>query len=424
MKLRDYQTELVGKAVAILNQHGFVYLTLETRTGKTPVSLMASFAIRKRVIFATKKSIMKDIDNTYLELCTDYQTARDAQLEVVSFDSLHKLKPLSECVIIADEAHSFGAFPKPSLRAKELRRISKGCPVIMLSATPTPESYSMIYHQLWAANAKLPIVTDYKNFYAWAKDYVKIGQKIFGSGMKVNDYSHAKAELITPHLEPISLSITKEQAGFAITEDDIEEIVMRSIIPEPLKLLIAKVKKDRIAYFEDYTILADTAAKLLSKEHQLVSGTVIPEDRKTGIIISDHKIKTIRFAMLAYKRVAIFYKFIAEKDMLMAAFGDRVTEDFREFNADSTKVFIGQFISKREGINLEQADAIICLNIDFAYLSYIQMVNRMMSFKRTKKPVLIWIMSDNGIEEDILRVVKKKKKYTTAYYGRRLKKGL
>jgi hypothetical protein len=102
--------------------------------------------------------------------------------------------------------------------------------------------------------------------------------------------------------------------------------------------------------------------------------------------------------------------------MLLEYLGDKATEDYRVFNETSDKVFIGQFVSKREGIDLKTADAIVCLNIDFAYLSYIQMINRMMAYDRTKKPVLIWLWTRGGIEEKVYKVVTNKHNFTKAYY--------
>ena len=418
MKLFPNQEALLSQALDVLRKHGFLYLTLETRVGKTPISIMAAFELADKVLFATKAKAMKDISETYAKLSEDYDmTAK--RLDIVSCDSLHKIEHGEYPVIIADEAHGYGAYPLPALRAKELRRISKGCVVIMLSATPTPESYSMIYHQLWAANVSISLI-DYKSFYAWAKDYVTPKQKKIGTGQLIADYSHARQELILPQIEPLMITGTKVEAGF--TQTAIKEVFLKAVVPEALKRLIATVKKDRVAYHGDIVILADTAAKLLSKEHQLASGTVIPEGSKEGVILSTHKIAAINFAMHMHKRVAIFYKFIAEKKMLMDAFGERATDNNQEFNENPDKVFIGQFISQREGISLEKADAIICLNIDFAYLSYIQMINRMMSYHRTKEAVVIWIFSDNGIEEAIYKAVAKKKNYTSAYYKVRLKK--
>ena len=424
MKLFPNQETLLSQALEVLKKYGFLYLTLETRVGKTPISIMAAFELANKVLFATKKSAMKDISETLAKLSEDYDLSHK-RLDIVSCDSLHKIEKGEYPVIIADEAHGYGAYPLPTLRAKELRRISKGCVVIMLSATPTPESYSMIYHQLWAANVDIPFITDYKNFYAWAHKYVKKNKEgtyfqVYHSGSYANDYSRGDGKLILPEILPYMVEGNKKDAGFAVTE--IKEIFLKAVVPDALKQLINTVKKDRVAYHGDIVILADTAAKLLSKEHQLASGTVIPEGSKEGVILSTHKMPVIKFAMHLYGRVAIFYKFIAEKKMLEDAFGDRATDNNQEFNENPDKVFIGQFISKREGINLEKADAIICLNIDFAYLSYIQMINRMMSYNRTKEAVVIWIFSDNGIEEAIYKAVAKKKNYTSAYYRTRLKK--
>ena len=418
MKLFPNQEALLTQALEVLKRYRFLYLTLETRVGKTPISIMAAFELANKVLFATKKSAMKDISETLAKLSEDYDLSHK-RLDIVSCDSLHKIEKGEYPVIIADEAHGYGAYPLPTLRAKELRRISRGCVVIMLSATPTPESYSMIYHQLWAANVSIPLI-DYKSFYSWAKDYVTPKQKKIGTGQMIADYSHAKQELILPQIEPLMITGTKVEAGF--TQTAIREIFLKAIVPDAMKQLINTVKKDRVAYHGDIVILADTAAKLLSKEHQLASGTVIPEGSKEGVILSTHKMPVIKFSMRLYSMVAIFYKFIAEKKMLEDAFGERLTNDNQEFNENPDKVFGGQFISCREGLSLEKADAIICLNIDFAYLSYIQMINRMMSYNRTKEAVVIWIFSDNGIEEAIYKAVAKKKNYTSAYYRTRLKK--
>jgi len=39
MEFRKYQTEIIKKGVKIISKHGFVYLAMEVRTGKTLTSL-------------------------------------------------------------------------------------------------------------------------------------------------------------------------------------------------------------------------------------------------------------------------------------------------------------------------------------------------------------------------------------------------
>ena len=423
VKLREYQENLISKAVEIVRSHGFVYLALETRTGKTPVSIMTACAIAgdAGILFVTKASIISSIKDTYSQLCSDYPIGQ-IPFAVISFDSLHKVTHIPGRVIIADEAHSFGSYPKPSKRATMLFGISRGCKVIMLSATPTPESYSSIYWQLAASHVNSPLITPYKNFYAWAKaGFVNIKQKRIGTGQYANDYSNANKDMILPLFQSLLITYTQKEAGFQQTE--ISEQVITVPMPEEIGKLIKALKKDGVCYFQDRQIIGDRAVSRMSKIHQLCSGTVIPEpsakgDKGTGVIVSTHKLKVLDVIMSIYPKIAIFYKYIAELDMLKEEFGDRLTDDYRVFESEQDRIFAGQFISKREGIDLKSADAIVCINIDFAWLSYAQMINRMMSYDRTKAPKLIWIFTTGGIEERVYKTVKAKKTYTSAYYRR------
>lgn len=422
MILTDYQNELVAQAVRVIHSHRMVYLAMETRTGKTPVSIMAAYEIAREignasVLFATKKGIIKSIENTFAELVENNPQLAWMNLEVVSFDSLHKVTYQPRRVIIVDEAHSFGAYPKPSKRAIMLAALSRDCIIIYLSATPTPESYSQIYHQLWAARSGSGLIHGYKNFYQWSKDYVKVAKRRIAAGREINDYSNANKDKILPYLKDLTVSITQKDAGFL--HHEVQEHIYWIDMPENIRMAIKVIKKDRIATLNEKTIIAPTAVSVMSKIHQLCSGTVIPEDENgTGMQVSNHKLEKLRFILALYPKIAIYYKYIAEREALIARYGDRITESPQEFEASQDKIFIGQFLSKREGINLYTADAIVMYNIDYAYVSYIQTKNRIMNMNREKIPVLIWLFTKGGIENSIYEVVKGKKNYTESYFKR------
>lgn len=87
-----------------------------------------------------------------------------------------------------------------------------------------------------------------------------------------------------------------------------------------------------------------------------------------------------------------------------------------EFGWPGVKLFLGQFVSAREGIRLDSADAIIFFNIDFSFLSYEQSRNRIVSFEREKEAVLYWLFSDCGIERKIYKAVCKKEDYTLNWF--------
>ena len=133
MQFRDYQVKIIDQGVDIISRYGFVYLAMEVRTGKTLTSLgIASKIKAKHVLFVTKKKAMSSIR-------IDYEMyAPDFYLDVINYESLHKVKGRYDLIIL-DEAHGLGAFPKPSGRAKKVRELynKNHARVILMSGTPT-----------------------------------------------------------------------------------------------------------------------------------------------------------------------------------------------------------------------------------------------------------------------------------------------
>ena len=136
---------------------------MEVRTGKTLTSLgIAEKMFMNNVLFITKKKAISSIENDYKLLSPKFK------LIVINYESLHKIPNLKWDMIVCDEAHSLGAFPKPNKRAKAVKDIiyKTRAKVILLSGTPTPESYSQIYHQIYGIPSN-PF-SDCVNFYKFA----------------------------------------------------------------------------------------------------------------------------------------------------------------------------------------------------------------------------------------------------------------
>ena len=142
MELRPYQKEIVTQGLKVLHLHRFLYLAMEVRTGKTLTSLKLAeyFYNNGDVLFITKKKAISSIRSDYDLLNPDYN------LYVINYESIHKIPEENWSVVICDEAHTMGAYPKPSKRAKQVKALlTKHNPyVILLSGTPTPESYSQM----------------------------------------------------------------------------------------------------------------------------------------------------------------------------------------------------------------------------------------------------------------------------------------
>lgn len=401
MNLRTYQSEISDQAAATLKQYGLVYLSMEVRTGKTITALETA---RKygatKILFVTKKKAIKSIE-------ADAAHYPMLDVDVMNYESLHKVS--GQCdLIVADEAHGLGAFPKPSKRTIELKKLAEGKPIIFLSGTPTPESYSQIYHQFHVSS--FSPFRDYKNFYKWANDFV-FKKTRYVLNRQLNDYSHARKEMIDQHTKHLFISYTQEQAGFdvAVTEK-VLFVPMPQIMP-----LINMLHTDKFINIEGHEILADTTVKEMTKIQQLCGGSVLDETGEP-VIIDYTKAMFIRDYFNGQK-IAIYYKFKAEYDILSSVFTNHTSEP-EVFQKSTDMVYLGQFQSSREGIRLDTADAIVFYGIDFSFLSYEQSKNRIISKERKKEAVLYWVFCAGGIEERIHQMVKNKQNYTSSYFLR------
>jgi hypothetical protein len=401
MKLRDYQDDLSTKGAEILRKFKILYFSMEVRTGKTFTAL-ASF---KKLGFdeclvITKKKAIKSIE-------ADAE-AIGINATVINYESLHKINQKFKCVII-DEAQSIGAYPKPTKRFKECQKhIDQNTFLIFLSGTPTPESFSQIYHQ-FAVHPLNPFAK-FKTFYLWAREFVTI-QKIFvANGRQVNDYSRANFQMIEPHIKHLMLSYTQKQAGFNQT---IQEEVL-TVPMKPITYKIAKsIMKNNIFEGKEKVVLADTGAKVLSKIHQIYSGTVIVEGGE-AIIFDDSKAQFIKENFKGQK-IAVFTKYKAE-ELLLKSVLKNVVDSPEDFNASTDATFVGQIQSSREGVNLSTADCLVYYNIDFSALSYLQGRDRATSKDRVKENKVFWIFAENGVESKIYDRVINKQDYTLRHY--------
>jgi SNF2 family DNA or RNA helicase len=282
-----------------------------------------------------------------------------------------------------------------------------------LSATVTPEGYSQIYHQFWISDYS-PFVK-YTNFYKWAKDFVNIKQKIF-TGVRVNDYSHANEKMILPIIEPYMLTYTQEQAGFNYSEIQ-EEVKLIPTEPRINTLVNLLLANHYYKMRDGSEIVCDSAVKLQSKIHQIYSGTVKVEgEEEKARILDTSKADYIRQNYIGLK-IAIFYKFVAEGQVLKNTFKNW-TDTPELFNSSKDKVFICQIASGSKGINLASADVILFYNIDFSCDKYLQARQRLQTMNREKPPLVHWLFSADGIEKKIYDIVRKKRDYTLRYFAK------
>lgn len=398
MELRNYQVRLAKDAYQTLQQKKIVCLFMEVRTGKSLTALETCHLSKaKKVLFITKikafGSIQKDYDNMNYSF----------NLTIINRESLHKIESNDFDIVIIDECHGYSSYPKPSVFAKEIKNRFGDLPMIMLSGTPTPESYSQYYHIFWLSNNS-PF-KEWPNFYKWANEFVNIKLRYLGYA-QVKEYSDARKKDFWHLIRYYILTFTQAEAGFTTT---VNEMVLECEMKPITYQIIKRLHKDLLVKSSDNRlILGDTGVKLQQKTHQLFSGTIKFEDGTTRVIDTS-KAEFIKDKFQGYK-IGIFYKFIAELEMLKSVFKETLTTDLNEFD-NSDKNIALQIVSGREGISLRNADHLVFLNIDFSAVSYFQAKDRMTTLER-KENTIFWIFAKDGIEEKIYKTVQGKKDYT------------
>lgn len=399
MKPREYQERLSSDAADKLRIKKIAYLSMEVRTGKTITSLLTCEKYgAKKVLFVTKKKAISSIQWDYDQFDFSFK------ITIINDESLHLIKSNDFDVVVHDEHHRFGAFPKPNKVAKDFKQRFGDLPMIFLSGTPTPESYSQWYHQFWVSNHS-PF-KEHANFYKWANEFVKIKLKYLGYA-QVKDYSDADRLKIMGRIRHYILTFTQKEAGFTTS---VKEMVLFCEMKPITYQIIKKLHKDFYVRSKNgKEIIADTGVKLQQKTQQIFSGTVKHEDGTTTII-DDSKAVFIN-ENFKDKKIAIFYKFIAEYECLKSVIGNRLTNDLNDFNSEPDKWIALQIVSGREGISLKEADYLVYYSIDFSAVSYWQSRDRLTTMDRKENEVF-WIFAKGGIEEKIYQTVLQKKDYT------------
>ena len=274
VKLREYQKAASRKLTRLCQVKKCAYLSGECRTGKTMVALsvVRNMALEKVLVITKKKaipSIKSDVEKMNLERV----------VSITNFEQLKNFKGTSWNMIIVDEAHSVGAFPKPSQRYQNILQLRYNS-IILMSGTPSPESFSQLYHQ-WSLTPFL--WSKYQNFYRWASDYVDVKEKRVGTGVVIKDYSDARQSRILKDIEPYTVQMTQKEAGF--TQEVEEEVHLVKMSRRTYRLALRIIKNGVIGRPGGRSVVADTGAKVMSKLRQIYNGHVITENHGAVVFL-------------------------------------------------------------------------------------------------------------------------------------------
>jgi superfamily II DNA or RNA helicase len=384
------------------------------RTGKTITSLAIASELNCRyvLVLCSNENVKKSFTATELSL----NTSLTLYLSSHHPTTIEKFNGYVFDCIIVDEAHNFKAFPRTNQRQKALRNIvlnnrKKGNNpyIILLSGTPTPESYSDLFHQLWSVGKET-----HKNFYAFAKEFVNVKEKRVNATQIINDYSDCSEEYMK-RLEHLFVVVSQKEAGI-LTQKRFIMIKTNNKITE----LIAELINTKTFAVTNDVVYADNNSREMQIVRQLCGGFVYRDD-KTYIEISTAKIEMLKYLMIEYKKILIYYYYQAEREMLLKYLKDKVTEDLDEAKT-TDKHFIAQMTSMREGITFPECDAIVYYNVDFSAITFLQSQERASLQSKDAVDIVYLCSSDfprknMSFEEIVLNVLQKKKRFTDAIYS-------
>ena len=403
LALRDYQINIANQGFEILRRKGIVYLVMSPRTGKTLTALhIASLCGVKKVLMITKKKAISSIVSDYNLFGYTFD------LTVINNESLHTINDKFD-LIISDEHHRTGAFPKPNNTTKEIKKRYGHLPMIFLSGTPAVESGSMWFHQFFIS--KFNPFKQYVNFYKWSVDYVNIKKKRIGA-FEINDYSESIDDKIMKVIEPYLIRYTQEEAGFT---SKVNQNIIYYQQSDKINNLITKLKKDLVIEGKNEVILADTSVKLMQKLHQVENGSIKFESGN-AMTLCNKKAEFIRDKFKG-KKIAILYYFIEEFNLLKEVFTNYTT-DLEEFNT-TDKIYIGQQYTNSLGVNLSKAETLVFYNFGYSGTNFIQSIDRLTVKERLVNDVY-FVFAKGSLTEKIYKTIKEKKNYSDTIFKKDL----
>ena len=416
-----HQTEISLQAYGLLKRYGWVYLAMQERTGKTLTSiLVAEMSKCTNILVISKAKALKGDDdkdivsakggwagalNLYLKVKSVNQVWKTATktYTIVNYESIHKISGKYDLVII-DEAHSkIAAYPKVSLTWNKVYAFTKGKPVIYLSATPSAQSHSQLFHQLklctfspWAK---------YKNFYDWFNVYGLPETKRIGGGQQIIVYDKCRDDLIQKIKDTFFISYTRKQLGFKVEPVNVKVYIEPSPYTKKLYNILSNDKvitADKFMVDVECDYIADSVIRHRVGMHQIEGGTLKISDTQSIKLGNTEKIDWIKKEYGDSSNIVIFYQFVHEEILLKEHFNN---------------ARILQGTSYAEGVDLSMYETLIIYSMDYSTAKYSQRKARQANIARIDDINVIYLLMKGAISDQVYTTVcENNKNYVDSYF--------
>jgi hypothetical protein len=360
-----------------------VYLAMEERTGKTLTAiLVAEKANVKNVLVLTKKKALEGWHETL-------RAFRHTKVyTVTNYHGACKLDSIYDLVIL-DESHNYiSTCPKPGKLWKDVKALTKGVPLIYISATPYAQGPQMLYHQ-FALSSWSPwhhIISFYKWFEAYGKPYTRAI-----NGIDIPQYDRTHVGKVLGDVNHLFLTATRTELGFEHEPmDNVHSITLgeatRSVYNELIQHDLVKLSVGML--------VCDSSPKLRTSLHQLEGGTIkIDNDR--FVLANTEKVDFILETFGDHDSLVIMYNYIAEKAKLEQHFKNAL---------------ILQATSYAEGVDLHKYKDLVIYSQDFSTARHTQRRARQCNQKRTTPIDVHYLLVNDAISLQVYKAVSLNKK--------------
>lgn len=378
---KAHQNRISKEGLEILKSYKILYLSMEERTGKSLTSILICEKLEcSNILIVTKKRAIEG----WQDLLTNFKHSKN--YKIINFESLHKITESKNSfdIIIVDEAHhALSAFPKPSQTYKQLAQFSKHSNyIIYLSATPSSQSYSQLYHQ-FALSPNSPF-KQFVNFYAWFR-YYGIPVEKWISGRRINDYTNTKSSQVWQDVKHLFISYTRKDLEFKHEPNDvIHWIKLDSKTQDYIKELESSDCIESLQFF------AETPMHKLLAIHQIEGGTLKLDEFKSVNLGNLEKIDYIKNTWGDNSNLVIFYQYKQEKELLESHFR-------------YAQILQGNAFA--EGVDLSFIDNVVIYSMDFSTAKYTQRRARQCSQDRDKPINVNYLLSHQGLSKKVYKAV-------------------
>lgn len=407
---------------SILDVHKFAYLPFECRTMKTSTSIYAiHLSSLKRLLFITSKKAIEgvrfEIERVRNHVQTIDNKTFDLQIDVINYESVHKILGNSYDCKILDECHRINANPRPymSKRVKLLTSLRLDIPTILMSGTPDSEGSGLRFWQ--CKLCKFSPLFNMKWKY-WVENYINVKHFKGSDGRLRSEYKQGKTSKIDELMKDVILRKSQIDAGICTVNKEIT--TMYYDFPNNLINVYNAINNNNISIINGFEVTAETSVSKLNKLHQLTGGTII-HDTGEAVLLSYSKIRQLIEQSNNFLQFAIVYNFKAELTLIMQyldKIGYKYTTDLELFNTGDYRVFLGQQRAICEGVNLSIADALILYSFNYSATTYLQVIERLTNINRIKPIIIKVMLSKQGlIDNRIYSKLIKKQSFTGYHYA-------